>query len=121
MHEMGIASAVLEAVRAETRRLPDGHICKVGVRIGELAGVDPGSVRFCFEVLVRGTELEPLELEIAYCPRRCQCRCCGHACAAAREESTCPNCGTTDLEFLGGDELELAYLEVENGARVAGT
>lgn len=37
MHEMGIASAVLEAVRAETRRLPDGHICKVGVRIGELA------------------------------------------------------------------------------------
>jgi hydrogenase nickel incorporation protein HypA/HybF len=121
MHEMGIASAVLDAVRAETHRFPEGHIYKVGVRIGELAGVDPDSVSFCFEVLVRGTELEPLELEIAYCPRRYQCRCCGDACAARREESTCPNCGMTDLEFLGGDELELAYLEVENGARVAGT
>ena len=62
MHEMGIASAVLDAVRAETRRFPDGHICKVGVRIGELAGVDPDSVSFCFEVLVRGTELELPEL-----------------------------------------------------------
>ena len=121
MHEMGIASAVLDAVRAETRRFPGGHIYRVGVRIGELAGVDPDSLSFCFEALVPGTELEPLELAIAYCRRRCHCRCCGHACAAAREESACPNCGTTDCEFLGGDELELAYLEVENGARAAGT
>jgi Zn finger protein HypA/HybF involved in hydrogenase expression len=37
---------------------------KVGVRIGEMAGIDPDSLAFCFEALVQGTELEPLELEI---------------------------------------------------------
>lgn len=121
MHEMGIASALLDAIRAETLRFPEGHIYKVGVQIGELAGVDPDSMSFCFEALVRGTELEPLALEIEYCPRRYQCRCCRHSCASGREEVACPECGMTDLQFMGGDELELAYLEVENGARVAGT
>ena len=76
MHEMGIANSILDAVRTEARRFPGGHICKVGVRIGELAGVDPDSMSFCFEALVRETELEPLTLEIEYCSRRHQCRAC---------------------------------------------
>ena len=44
MHEMGIANSVLEAVRAERLRFPASHISKVGVRIGELAGVDPDAL-----------------------------------------------------------------------------
>jgi len=121
MHEMGIANSVLDAVRAETRRFPGGHVHKVGVRIGELAGVDPDAMSFCFEALVRGTDLEPLALEIEYCQRRYQCRTCGQSYAASRDDSACPACGSLDSQFSGGDELELAYLEVEDGARVAGT
>ena len=121
MHEMGIANSVLDAVRAETARFPGGHVFKVGVRIGELAGVNPDALSFCFEVLVRGTELEPLELEIAYIPRSYRCRACAHSYAAAEMDSACPACGMTEFQFLGGDELELAYLEVENGACAAGT
>jgi Zn finger protein HypA/HybF involved in hydrogenase expression len=29
-----------------------------------MAGIDPESLAFCFEALVKGTDLEPLELEI---------------------------------------------------------
>jgi hydrogenase nickel incorporation protein HypA/HybF len=121
LHEMGIANSVLDAIRVETRRFPDGHIYKVGVRIGELAGVNPDAVSFCFEALVRGTDLELLALEIEYCPRRYQCRACGHSYTAGSEDSSCPECGMTESQFSGGDELEIAYLEVENGTRTAGT
>jgi hydrogenase nickel incorporation protein HypA/HybF len=121
MHEMAIASSVLEAVRSEARRFPGAHICKVGVRIGELAGVDPDAMSFCFEALVRDTELEPLALAIEYCPRRHRCRTCGCPFLVAGEDSLCPACGASESEFIGGDELELAYLEVdEDGARAAG-
>jgi hydrogenase nickel incorporation protein HypA/HybF len=119
MHEIGIANSVLDAVRRETRRFPNGHIHTVGVRIGELAGVDPDAMSFCFEALVRGTELEPLALEIEYCPRRYQCRSCGHSYAAPSDDFACPECGLPDSQFLGGDELEIAYLEVEDGPRAA--
>jgi len=121
MHEMGIANSVLDAVLVETRRFPDGHIYKVGVRIGELAGVNADAMSFCFEALVRGTELEPLVLEIEYCPCSYQCRSCGHSYAGLREDFACPECGMPELQFVGGDELEIAYLEVENGSRTAGT
>jgi hydrogenase nickel incorporation protein HypA/HybF len=120
MHEMGIANSVLDAVRAETRRFTSRHVYKVGVRIGELAGVDPEAMAFCFDALVLGTELEPLALEIEYCLCRSQCRACGHSYAASPGTVECPQCGVADPKFLSGDELEIAYLEVEDGACAAG-
>jgi len=121
MHEMGIASSVLDAVRMEASRFPGSHICKVGVRIGELAGVNPESMSFCFDALVRGTELEPLALEIEYCTRCHRCRSCGGVFEIRAEGVICPVCGSADSVFLSGDELELAYVEVEDGTSSGGT
>ncbi len=58
MHEMGIADSVLTAVIAETARYPGNRACKVGLRIGELAGIDPDSLRFCFDALIKDSELD---------------------------------------------------------------
>lgn len=64
MHEMGIASSILEAVRKELLRYPGHRAAKVGVRIGEFAGVDAESLRFCFDAIVKGSPFAPLELSI---------------------------------------------------------
>ncbi len=85
MHEMGIASSVLEAVHKELQRYPGQRAAKVGLRIGEFAGVDAESLRFCFEVMVKDSALAPLALEIEV---------------------------TRVEEGARGDELELAYLEL---------
>lgn len=64
MHELGIANSVIEAVRAEAARRPGARVTKVGLRIGEFAGVDRESLSFCFEVLVKQTDLESAVLVI---------------------------------------------------------
>ena len=64
MHEFGIAQSILEAVRTEAAGHRPARPAKVGVRIGEMAGIDPDSLSFCFEALVKGSDLEPLELAI---------------------------------------------------------
>jgi hydrogenase nickel incorporation protein HypA/HybF len=64
MHEVGIADSILSAVRTEVAAHAPARATKVGVKIGALAGVDAGSLAFCFEALVKGSDLEPLELEI---------------------------------------------------------
>ena len=64
MHEVAVAAGILDAVRAEVAAQKPARPIKVGVRIGEMAGIDPGSLAFCFEALVKGTDLEPLALEI---------------------------------------------------------
>jgi hydrogenase nickel incorporation protein HypA/HybF len=87
MHEMGIASSVLEAVHKELRRYPGQRATKVGLRIGEFAGVDAESLRFCFDVLARDSPLDPLALDIEM---------------SRVDEGAC------------GDELDLSYLELES-------
>jgi hydrogenase nickel incorporation protein HypA/HybF len=64
MNELGIANSVLEAVQEEVARRPGAVALKVGVRIGELSGVDPDALAFGFEVLTSGTEWKDLRLEI---------------------------------------------------------
>jgi Hydrogenase/urease nickel incorporation, metallochaperone, hypA/HupF/HypC family len=64
MHEMGIACSILEAVQREREFYPGQRVSKVGVRIGEFAGVDADSLRFCFEAIVMSSEPAPLALEL---------------------------------------------------------
>lgn len=113
MHEMGIALSVLESLEKEARRFPGGRIAKVGLRVGELAGVDSGALGFCLEAAVRGTEWEPVVFEIESSPRRHRCEHCQQTFIVKDYEVQCPNCGDSQTVFAGGDELELAYLEVE--------
>lgn len=87
MHEMGIAASVLEAVGKELERYPGRRAAKVGLHIGEFAGVDTESLRFCFEVLAKNSDLGAIELDLKWC--------------RAEHGSS-------------GEELDLAYLELED-------
>jgi hydrogenase nickel incorporation protein HypA/HybF len=113
MHEMGIANSVLESVKAEVARHPGTLPSKVGLRIGEMAAIDQDALRFCFEAITRETELESLELEIEISPFRFRCSNCQHEFAVRDYETRCPQCASLETKFISGDELELAYLEVE--------
>lgn len=86
MHEMGIACSVLEAVHKELQRYPGHRASKVGLRIGEFSGVDPESLRFCFDAIAKSAKSGPLDIEIEWC-------------RGAGERR--------------GDELEIAYMELE--------
>jgi len=83
---MGIASSVLEAAHEELHRYPGERVTKIGLRIGEFAGIDTESLRFCFEALTKNTEFDPLEVDLEWC----------------RVE-----------DGRRGDELEIAYLEMD--------
>jgi len=64
MHEMGIAGSILEAVQKELLLYPGYRAARIEVRIGEFAGVDGESLRFCFEAMVMGSAMDSLELAI---------------------------------------------------------
>jgi len=113
MHELSIANSLLDAVRAEAAGRPGARFVKIGVRVGELSGVSPDSLGFCFESLVRGTDLEPLALDIESCPRRQRCPECDRVFRVVDYNLACPDCGAKETKFLSGDELEMVYLELE--------
>ncbi len=114
MHELGIATAVLQQVEAEFRRRPGARFTKVGLRIGEVSGVDPEALSFGFEALVKDTRWEGLALEIDYCPRQQRCLGCGAVFQARDMNTDCPRCGELNTICVSGNELDIAYLEMED-------
>jgi Zn finger protein HypA/HybF involved in hydrogenase expression len=63
MHELGIATALLDSIDAQRAAQP-ARIVAAGVRIGAYSGVNVDSLRFCFETLVLDRNLGPLALTV---------------------------------------------------------
>lgn len=114
MHEVGIASSIIEAVKGEARRRPEVEICAVGVRIGELSAIDKDALAFAFEALTRDTDLAGVRLQLEWVLRRQKCVSCGEEFAVRDHQLGCPRCGDSATTCIAGTELDIAYLEVED-------
>ena len=113
MHELSIASAILERVYREGLRHPGVRITKVGLRVGALSGVDPEALSFGFETLVKDSPWEPLPLDIVLCPRKQRCLACSQVFVGEVMNTACPSCGNEITACISGDELDIEYIEVE--------
>lgn len=113
MHELGIAASILDCVQTEAKRHPGQHISKVGVKVGELSGVDADALQFGFECLVKDTEFEPLALEIETIPRVQQCPQCQNEFRMTEYDPKCPHCGEFMTRCISGEQLDIAYMEVD--------
>lgn len=89
MHELSIATAAVE-VCAE--RAAGARVLRVRLEIGRLAAVLPDSLRFCFDVCTRGTELEGAELDILEIPGRAVCHACRQTVDLSEPFGSC-DCG----------------------------
>ena len=77
MHELSIASSIVETVTAEMQSRGLTSIAKIGLRIGALTNVDPEALRFGFETIIVDTPLAGSTLEIESLPVKATCRKCG--------------------------------------------
>jgi hydrogenase nickel incorporation protein HypA/HybF len=113
MHEVGIANAILEAGQTEAARRSGAKLMRIGVRVGVLSGVDRDALRFALTALKADTDLQEVEFEIQSCPRRNRCIDCGHEFESDLYSVPCPCCRSERLSLAGGEELDLAFIEVE--------
>jgi hydrogenase nickel incorporation protein HypA/HybF len=114
MHEVGIANSIIEAGQTEAARHAGSKLVRIGVRVGALAGVDEDALRFAFTVLIQGTELEAVVFEIQSCPRRNRCLECDHEFESGVYSDPCPRCRSERSIVVGGEELDIAFVEVED-------
>jgi hydrogenase nickel incorporation protein HypA/HybF len=114
MHELSIATSILETVEAEAKKHPGAQFKVIGLRIGEVAGIDVDALTFGWEAITRDTEWESLKLEVEELPRRNRCDACGLEFAVPDYfHIECPRCETFPTFNISGDELEIAYMEIE--------
>ncbi len=111
MHELALAQNILNIVEqyVPAARAPD--VRAVRVRVGNLAGVVPDSLDFCFGAIVGGTPWQSAKLDIDRVAARAACRACSITFEIEDLAFVCPSCGSLDVELVSG--MELQVLEVE--------
>ncbi|MFF6783432.1 hydrogenase/urease maturation nickel metallochaperone HypA [Streptomyces sp. NPDC012510] len=117
MHEMSVALAVVDQVAEAADRAGDvTAVRSVRLQVGELAGVVPDALSFCFELACAGTLLEGSELLTEAVPGRARCTPCAHEWAVGMPPRlTCPECGGTRTDLLVGRELQILDVRWETG------
>lgn len=66
MTEMEIANSLVLRVQNELQRHPRHRATRIGLRLGEQAGLDGESLKSCFEAVAKGADLPPVALEIEW-------------------------------------------------------
>ncbi len=101
MHELSITRNIVAIVSA---RANGARVTRVTLEIGQLSAVVPDAIRFCFDVVAKGTVLEGAQLDVIEIPGRGRCRNCGREIALGQLIERC-DCGSLDLVRLSGEEL----------------
>jgi hydrogenase nickel incorporation protein HypA/HybF len=112
MHELSIATSIVETVTMEMQRRNLPRLEKIALRIGALSSVDPEALRFGFEAITAGTPLAKTRLEIEHVPVHGKCHTCGLDFLVEDFIFACPSCQSGQIEVTRGEELEIAYLEI---------
>ncbi|BCM72673.1 MULTISPECIES: hydrogenase maturation nickel metallochaperone HypA [Streptomyces] len=108
MHELSIATAIVEQAADIARADGVDGVSSVTVRVGELAGVVPDALHFAFEVARDGTALAAARLIVEQVPARAWCGGCAEEFAVGVPPFFwCPHCDRPSRELRSGRELEI--------------
>jgi hydrogenase nickel incorporation protein HypA/HybF len=114
MHELALVQSVVEMVTEH----PQGRgVRRVKLEIGRFTCVGPDAMRFCFDVVVAGTQLEGACLEIVEVEPLARCRACGETFVQETLWTSC-RCGAQDYERMSGEELRVKEYELDADATV---
>ncbi|HEY6476249.1 MAG TPA: hydrogenase maturation nickel metallochaperone HypA [Polyangia bacterium] len=109
MHELALMENMVAAVGERVR---PARVGRLRLQIGQLAGVLPETIAFCFALCARGTALDGARLEIDEVCGRGLCRRCGGDVTMETAADRC-RCGSAEIEVMGGRELRVATLELQ--------
>ena len=114
MHEYSIVQSIMDVALTEAKKAKARKVKKISLKIGELTGVFPDSISFCFELLSKGTIAEGATLTIENVPIRGYCSHCDKSFLIEDNHYLCQHCKNPTIELTSGRELQIDHLEVED-------
>lgn len=113
MHELSIAQSIADSALEHASQHGGRRVLRIGVKVGEISGVNADSLEFCFGMTVKDTQLDGAALDLERIPVRFRCEGCAAEFPAEDFTVACPACTSKETRIIAGDELALSYLELE--------
>jgi len=136
LHELSMASSILEAVLDVALKNNAKRVLEVVVEMGELTLLNPDQLSMAFKVLSEGTIVERAQLKVRVVKARARCNKCNEewdvglsdvppiidhftflTCPTCDPKKffkhVCPKCGESDFDFVSGRELVIKSIKIE--------
>jgi len=115
MHEMSLAQNILDIARKAAVQHQAKRIVRISIRAGQLRGIIPEQLRFCFGFVAKDTIAEGSELLVRTLPIQARCKGCRSLFFVQEYKFVCSECGGEDVEVVQGMELLVENIEVDDG------
>ncbi len=113
MHELSIASSIVEIAGEHARREGGGRVASVTLRIGRLSCVHENALRYSFDLVTEGTPLAGATLAVIEVPVRIWCDLCeAEVELPGIQRFACPACGHLSSDIRAGRELDIESIQI---------
>ena len=117
MHELSIATCIVEMAEEESECRGGLAIDAVHLRLGALSGVVKDALLSCYGLACEGTRLEGSRLVIEEVPVMVYCSACNTKGSLVSLQSfCCQQCGAFTNNVVQGRELQVVALEIRQCA-----
>jgi hydrogenase nickel incorporation protein HypA/HybF len=113
MHELFVATSLIELAESEAVKAGCKRIISVQLRMGSFCGVELEPFSFALEISKKDTMLENARVDFQIVPGTGNCQNCGSEFPVVSQLARCPKCGGNSVFIKGGDELKVVSLEAE--------
>jgi hydrogenase nickel incorporation protein HypA/HybF len=113
MHELSIAQNILEIIKQNIPANELSNVECIRVKIGEMSGVVPESLEFCFQAITSDNNLNRAVLDIEKIPFVIKCNACNKTSTNDIGIRICRDCGSSDTEIVSGIEMQVVEVELK--------
>jgi len=117
MHDLTFAKEIINAVNERLKGLEKGHrIAAVNASLSPLSHVKPETLKETFSALVKGTNIEYVDLKIKALKLGMKCASCQEKFTVDKPTFLCPKCHSKDIAISHSNEFRVDSVEVEKTA-----
>jgi hydrogenase nickel incorporation protein HypA/HybF len=113
MHELTIATEVLETVKAVAAEHKARRVAEVVLEVGALRLVVPEALEMAWQAAAEGSIAAGAALKVIEAPVAARCRGCEAKYSPKLTDFACPGCGKADAEVTGGNDIVLTSVLCE--------
>jgi len=113
MHEMSIATGLLESVLEAAAANDGGRVEQVELEIGAMRLVVPEALEMAWSIVSAETPAAGSVIKTTEIPIKARCRACGNVFSPEIADFLCRECLRADVEILEGDDIILKAIVCE--------
>ncbi len=113
MHELSVTQSLLEIAIRHAQAAGAQRVTDLYLVIGQLSSIVDDSVSFYWDMVSQGTPAEGARLHFRRVPTQMRCQNCGASYAPSETELACPECCSTTVRVVAGEEFMLEAIDVD--------